>query len=200
MSHNGNLMKFPQSFRAGDFIQWRLNATTDNFNEPISSPDWTVIYYFRTNTDFLGATATSSAHLDGFQFSLASNVTETFLTGFWYYQAVANKSGEKKQTIASGKFEVLPNLSFSGNNPKALDGRTQSQKDFDAIEAAIRAIYSGGVVQEYKIGNRDVKKYDLSELIILRDKLKAILVREKKAEMIANGLGNPHNLYIRNRG
>ena len=35
---------------------------------------------------------------------------------------------------------------------------------------------------------------------MLRDKLKNILVREKKAEMIANGLGNPHNLYIRTRG
>ena len=193
-------MKFPQKFRAGDFIQWRLNATTDNFNEPISSPDWTVIYYFRTNTDFLGATATSTAHLDGFQFSLASSVTETFSTGNWFYQAVANKSGAEKQTVASGKFEVLPNLSFTGSNPEALDDRTQAQKDFDAIESAIRAIISGGVVQEYKIGNRDVKKYELAELIMLRDKLKAILVREKKAEMIANGVGNPHNLYIRNRG
>ncbi len=193
-------MKFPQSFRAGDYIQWRLNATTDNFNEPISSPDWSVTYYFRTNTDFLGATATSTVHLDGFQFSLASNVTETFTAGNWYYQAVADKSGAEKQTIATGKFEVLPSLAFTGSTPEALDGRTQAQKDFDAVEAAIRAIISGGVVQEYKIGNRDVKKYDLSELIMLRDKLKSILVREKKAEMIANGLGNPHNLYIRNRG
>ena len=74
-------MKFPQKFRAGDYLQWRLNSTTDNFNEPISSPDWSVTYYFRTNTDFLGATATSTAHLDGFQFTLASNVTETFTAG-----------------------------------------------------------------------------------------------------------------------
>ena len=193
-------MKFPQKFRAGDFIQWRLNSTTDNFNEPISSPDWSVTYYFRTDKQNIAATATSTAHLDGFQFSLASNVTETFSSGNWYYQAIADKSGAEKQTVATGKFEVLPNLIYSGNNPAAFDGRTQAQKDFDAIEAAIRAIVSGGVVQEYKIGNRDVKKYELAELIMLRDKFKAILVREKKAEMIANGLGNPHNLYIRNRG
>lgn len=197
---NGNFMKFPQKFRAGDYIQWRLNSTTDNFGEPISSPDWSVNYYFRTNTDFLGATAASSVYLDGFQFSLASSVTETFNAGDWFYQAVANKSGAEKQTIATGKFEVLPNLSFSGSNPEAVDGRTQAKKDLDAIEAAIRAIYNGGVVQEYKIGNRDVKKYDLPDLIMLRDKLKAIVIREDKAQMIANGLGNPHNLYIRNRG
>jgi len=192
-------MKFPQTFRAGDYLQWRLPSTTDNFGEPISSPDWSVNYYFRTNTDFLGATAASSAYSDGFQFSLASNVTETFSVGNWFYQAVANTGGAKKQTIATGTFEVLPNLSFTGSTPEALDGRTQAKKDLDAIEATIRAISTGGAVQEYKIGNRDVKKYDLPDLIMLRDKLKAIVVREDKAQMIANGLGNPHNLYVRTR-
>ena len=106
-------MKFPQQFRAGDFIQWRLDSTTDNFGEPISSPDWTVIYYFRTNTAFEGATVTGTAYLDGFQFSLASNVTEAFNVGNWFYQAVANKSGNEKQTIATGQFKVLPNLTYT---------------------------------------------------------------------------------------
>ena len=136
-------MKFPQQFRAGDFIQWRLDSTTDNFGDPISSPDWTVIYYFRTNSDFEGATATSTAYLDGFQFSLTSTVTEAFNVGNWFYQAVANKSGNEKQTIATGRFKVLPNLTFTGSNPEALDDRTQLQKDYDAIEETIRALING---------------------------------------------------------
>ena len=194
------IMKFPNSFRAGDYVQWRLPSTTDNFNDPISSPDWSVTYYFRTNAEFEGASTTSSAYLDGFQFTLASNVTEGFEAGKWFYQAVADKSGAEKQTIATGSFQVLPSLTFSGSNPEAIDGRTQLQKDFEAVEAAIRAIVSGGVVKKYKIGNRDVEKYELAELIMLRDKYKSMLVREQKAEMIANGLGNPHNLYVRTRG
>lgn len=199
MSRNGDFMKIPKTVRAGDYVQWVLNSSTDNFGEPISSPDWSVIYYFRTNKDFEGATASSTAYNDGFKFTLDSSVTENFEAGTWYYQAIANKSGAEKQTIASGKIEVLPNLAFTGSNPSALDNRTQAKKDLDAIEATIRAISTGGAVQEYKIGNRDVKKYDLPELIMLRDKLKAITVREDKAEMIANGLGNPHNLYVRTR-
>ena len=135
----------------------------------------------------------------GFAFEIAPATTANFDAGSWFYQAVANESGNKKQTIASGRFEVLASRAYTGT-PAALDGRTQLKKDFDAIEAAIRAIIDGGVVQEYKIGSRDVKKYDLTELIMLRDKYKGMLVREQKAEMIANGLGNPHNLYIRNRG
>ena len=198
--HHGKFVTTPKKIIAGDYTQWTLNATQDHFGNPISSPDWSVTYYFRTNSDFIGATVTSTAYEDGFKFTLASNVTENFTAGDWYYQAIADKSGAEKQTIATGKLKVLQSLVYSGSNPIAIDGRSQAQKDFDAIENAIRALISGGVVQEYKIGNRDVKKYQLSELIMLRDKLKNILVREKKAEMIANGLGNPHNLYIRTRG
>ena len=126
-------------------------------------------------------------------------MTTNFDAGNWFYQAVANKSGQETQTIFSGAFEVLASRAYTGT-PAALDGRSQLKKDLDAIDAAIRAIIEGGVVQEYKIGSRDVKKYELAELIMLRDRYKAMFVREQKAQMIANGLGNPHNLYIRNRG
>ena len=42
-------MLFPTKFRSGDTIEWTLNATTDTYGNPISSPDWSVIYYLRTN-------------------------------------------------------------------------------------------------------------------------------------------------------
>ena len=199
MSQIGKNMTFPSEIRAGDFIQWRLAATQDKFGNSISSPDWSVIYYLRTNSGPLGATVNSSAFNDGFQFSIASNVSATFVKGDWYYQAVANKSGAEKQTIATGAFKVLPSLEFSGtaNN---FDGRSQVEKDLETIQTAIRNIISGGVVQEYKIGTRSAKKYELSELIMLESRYKAELVREKQAELIANGLGNPRATFVRFNG
>ena len=192
-------MTFPLEIRAGDLIQWRLAATRDVFGNIISSPDWSVIYYLRTNSVPLGATVNSSAFNDGFEFSIASNVSATFVQGDWYYQAVANKSGAEKQTIATGAFKVLPSLEFSGtaNN---FDGRSQVEKDLETIQAAIRNIVSGGVVQEYKIGTRSAKKYELSELIMLESRYKAELIREKQAELIANGLGNPRATFVRFNG
>ena len=192
-------MTFPLEIRAGDLIQWRLAATRDVFGNSISSPDWSVIYYLRTNSGPLGATVNSSAFNDGFEFSIASNVSATFVQGDWYYQAVANKSGAEKQTIATGAFKVLPSLEFSGvaNN---FDGRSQVEKDLVTIQAAIRNIISGGVVQEYKIGTRSAKKYELSELIMLESRYKAELIREKQAELIANGLGNPRATFVRFNG
>ena len=111
-------------------------------------------------------------------------------------QAIANKSGSEKQTIATGSFKVLKSLEFS-NNPLYFDGRSQVEKDLETIQTAIRNIISGGVVQEYKIGTRTAKKYELSELIMLESRYKAELVREKQAELIANGLGNPRATFVR---
>ena len=187
---------FPNEIRAGDYVQWRIPASQDVFGNSISSPDWSVVYYLRTNTGPLGATISSSAFNDGFQFTIASNVTSTFTAGTWFYQAVANKSGAEKQTIYTGQFKVLESLEYSGTAVN-YDGRSQVEKDLATIQAAIRNIISGGAIQEYKIGTRTAKKYELSELIQLESRYKAELVREKQAEMIANGLGNPRATFVR---
>ena len=199
MSQIGKKMTFPSEIRAGDLIQWRLPSTQDVFGNSISSPDWTVIYYLRTNTGPLGATISSTAFNDGFQFSIASNVSSTFATGNWFYQAIANKSGAEKQTIATGAFKVLESLEFSGTATN-YDGRTQIEKDLEIIQTAIRNIINGGAIQEYKIGTRTAKKYELSELIMLESRYKAELIREKQAELIANGLGNPRATFVRFNG
>ena len=180
-------------------MQWRIPASQDVFGNSISSPDWSVIYYLRTNLGPLGATISSSAYNDGFQFTIASNVTEAFAAGDWFYQAVANKSGNEKQTIYTGAFEVLEGLAYSGT-PSNYDGRSQVEKDLETIQTAIRNIISGGVVQEYKIGTRSAKKYELKELLALESRYKAELVREKQGEMIANGLGNPRATFVRFNG
>jgi hypothetical protein len=190
---------FPNEIRTGDYVQWRIPASQDVFGNSISSPDWSVVYYLRTNTGPLGATISSSAFNDGFQFTIASNVTATFTAGTWFYQAVANKSGAEKQTIYTGQFKVLESLEYSGTAVN-YDGRSQVEKDLATIQAAIRNIISGGAIQEYKIGTRTAKKYELSELIQLESRYKAELVREKQAEMIANGLGNPRATFVRFNG
>ena len=189
-------MTFPQKVIAGDFVQWRIPASQDVFGNSISSPDWSVVYYLRTNTSSEGATVNSSAYNDGFQFSIPAATTANFDAGNWFYQAVANKSGQETQTIYRGSFEVFATQFYSGT-PAAYDGRSQVEKDLDVIQAAIRTIISGGAIQEYKIGTRTAKKYELSELIMLEARYKAELVREKQAEMIANGLGNPRATFVR---
>ena len=189
-------MTIPSKVRAGDILQWRDSETQDVFGNSITSTEWSVTYYLRTNTAAEGATVTSTAYLSGWQFSVASTVTANFDAGNWYFQAVADKSSAEKQTILSGQFEVLPSLAYSGT-AAAFDGRSQIRKDLDLVQTAIRAVASGGGVKEYKIGSRSAKKYDLAELLQLEATLKAELAREEASEKIANGLGNPRQLFVR---
>jgi hypothetical protein len=189
-------MTIPSKVRAGDILQWRDSETEDVFGNAITSTEWNVTYYLRTNTASEAATVTSTAYLSGWQFTVASSVTTNFDAGDWYFQAVAAKSGQEKQTILSGQFEVLPSLAYSGS-ATAYDGRSQIRKDLDQVQTAIRTVASGGGVKEYKIGSRSAKKYDLAELFQLEAKLKAELAREETKEKIANGLGNPRNLFVR---
>ena len=188
-------MNIPSEIRAGDTIQWRDVEGVDNLGNTVSSAAYTLTYYLRFNAASEGATVVGTAYGTGWEFSIAAATSAGFDAGTWYWQAVATKTGSTI-TLGSGQSTVLAALSYSGT-PAALDGRSQAQKDLDAVQAAIRAIVAGGVAKEYTIGNRSLKKYDLTDLLALETKLKADVNREQKAQLIANGLGNPFNLFVR---
>jgi hypothetical protein len=38
---------------------------------------------------------------------------------------------------------------------------------------------------------------DMADLVMLESRLKTMVIREQKAALIANGLGNPTSLYVR---
>jgi hypothetical protein len=188
-------VNIPSEIRAGDTIQWRDVEGVDNLGNTVSSAAYTLTYYLRFNAASEGATVVGTAYGTGWEFSIAAATSAGFDAGTWYWQAVATKTGSTI-TLGSGQLTVLAALSYSGT-PAALDGRSQAQKDLDAVQAAIRAIVAGGVAKEYTIGNRSLKKYDLTDLLALETKLKADVNREQKAQLIANGLGNPFNLFVR---
>ena len=188
-------MNIPSEIRAGDTTQWRDVPGADNLGNVIDSTSYTLTYWLRTNTASEGASVVGTAHGTGWEFTIAANVSSGFDAGKWYWQAIASKSGSVI-TLGAGQLTVDAVLSYAGT-PGAFDGRTQAQIDLDAVQTAIRAIVSGGVAKEYTIGNRSLKKYDMADLLQLEAKLKAEVKREQMADLIANGLGNPHNLFVR---
>lgn len=175
-------------------MRWRDEASTDNLGNPIDSGSWTLTYYLRTNTASEGATVVGTASGTGWDFALAAATSAGFDAGQWYWQAIAT-SGSDKVTLGAGQLQVLPALNYTGT-PGAFDGRSQAQIDLDAVQVAIRTIVSGRSKQ-YSIGSRSFTSLDLSELMERESKLKAEVKREQMADLIANGLGNPHNLFVR---
>ena len=188
-------MNIPSEIRAGDTVKWRDDSTTDVFSNDINSSTWTLKYYLRTNTASEGHISTGSAFGEGWEFTISATDSALFEAGTWYWQSIAEKSGEKI-TLGSGQVTVTAALEYSGT-PNAFDGRSQAKKDLEAVQTAIRTLIKGGAVQEYKIGNRNLKRYDLGDLMQLEAQLKAEVARQGKADAIANGLGNPNNLFVR---
>jgi len=188
-------VKIPAQIRAGDTVKWRDVASKDVFGNAIDSGSWTLTYYLRTNTNHEGATVVGTAYGTGWEFSISQATSAGFDAGTWYWQAEATKAGEHI-TLGAGQLAVLAGMSYTGQ-PAAFDGRTQAQKDLDAVQAAIRAQISGGAVAEYSIGTRRLKKMELADLLTLESSLKVEVKREQAAALAANGLGNPHNLFVR---
>jgi len=188
-------VKIPAQIRAGDTIKWRDDAGVDNLGEAISSADYVLTYFLRTNTASEGATVVGSAYGTGWEFTISAATSAGFDAGDWFWQAIATQ-GSDKITLGAGQLQVLAALSYTGA-PGAVDGRTQAQQDLDAVQAAIRTMISGGAIAEYSIGSRSLKKMSTADLLALEAKLKSDVKREQMAELMANGLGNPHNLFVR---
>jgi hypothetical protein len=187
-------MKIPARIRAGDTSRWREVPFGGNLGEQITAATHSLTFYIRGQAG-QGATVQGTPIGEEWTFVFAP----TLVAGTYYWQAVAVEIGGTEQTTAgAGSLEILPNLAFSGT-PGEYDGRSQARKDLEACQAAIRSLVSGGAVAEYTIGNRRLKKMELSDLLALESKLKADVVREEAAMMIANGMGDPRKLHVRFR-
>ena len=186
----------PSIIVAGTTVEWVDKATTAGRNESITSPDWTMEYYLRTNVynQAHTATATQFNNSTGFEFTISADVSKNFSAGDWYYAARVFK-GSKVFEIATGQLTVKQSLQYSGT-PNGLDNRTQTEKDLESVEAAIRAMVADKA-QEYSIGNRTFKRIDLDKLRDLRAELKSRVATEKRYSVISQGLGDPKTLYVR---
>lgn len=186
----GAAVKIPARLTCGDSLTWFDCATRDNLGNEISSPDWTLTYAIR------GASSLTLTAVDdeGRWKTAISAVQSAALTaGVYFWQAFATK-GSERVTLGSGQITLEKNLATAADG---FDGRSQAAQDLAAVQAAIRAMISGGAVAEYTIGNRQIRKMSLESLLVLESRLKAEVVRERRAEKIAAGLGDPNRLLVR---
>lgn len=166
-------------------------------NQSITSGDYTLTWYFSGPTQF---SVVSTANNDGWETTLTSAQTAAMMpvapplsTPNYYWQATASNAS-RNVTIGNGSITVLKNLASA---PAGFDGRSQAERDLEAVQSAIKARISGGVISEYMIGTRRLRNEPMSELLALESRLKLIIARERRAQLIANGLGDPRNTFVR---
>ncbi len=188
-------MNIPSSLRAGTTVTWRDDSQVDPYGDPLQSTDsWVLKYYIRTNSAS-GLTATGSTYGTGWQFDLSTSDTAPLTAGDYFWQSIVSK-GSTEYSVGTGSLKVLQSLAYTGS-VSSIQEKTQVEQDLDAVQSAIRTLVSGGVAKEYSIGGRSIKKYELTDLMALESRLKYQLKLEQKAELIRNGLGNPHSMYVR---
>jgi len=190
-------LKIPSVIIQGDSVTWRDVAGRDNLGNMISSDGWALNWYFSGPTIL---TVASTAYQTGWETSLTSAQTAGFTavssgtnTPNYYWQATATK-GSEKVTLGTGQITISRNLATAS---AGFDGRTQAEIDLAAVQAAIRSRISGGVVAEYSIGTRRLRNEPVTELLALESRLKLIIAKERQAQSIANGLGDPRNTFVR---
>lgn len=187
-------MRIPATLAKGDSFTWKDDPTADNLQNTIDSNGYTLKYAIRgaANLDL-----TASADGPGWETTITSTQSATLQSGLYYWQAyvVDNPSSPTKRiTIGQGQLKITDDLTAA---TVGYNGKSQVQQDLEAVQGAMRSFVSGGAVQSYMIAGRSVQKMQMSDLITLEAKLKYQLKREQKADLIKNGLGNPHNMFVR---
>lgn len=185
----------PELIYAGDTVIFDVPEFTDSIGTAVNSGTYTLKWYARTNTASEGTTITGTAQSTGWRVTVPASTTLAFDAGLWTWQAVATYS-TLQYTAGRGQFTVKGTAAYTGT-PGAFDDRSRAEIDLSYVETAIRTLSQGGMVQEYTIGNRNLKRYKMPELLQLRDVLKAEVDRERRAEKIRQGLGNPGVARVR---
>jgi hypothetical protein len=189
----------PDLIYAGDTVIFDVPAFKDAIGTTIDSGTYTLKWYARTNTASEGATITGVAEGDGWRITIPASTSANFDAGLWTWQAVATEDTNNTQyTAGRGQFTVKATASYTGT-PGAFDDRSRAEIDLENVDAAIRTLSSGGMVQEYSIGGRSLRRYKMTELLELRSTLQNEVAMERRRERIRQGLGNPGLAKVRFR-
>lgn len=169
----------PSKFAVGESLSWEKSFSL----YPASV--WSLTYYFRgAGTGF---DAVASADGTDFLIVVAASVTAEMSPGRYSFQAFV-ASGGKRVQVDAGDVTVIRDLAALAADD-SFDNRSQVKKTLDAIDALIEGKASLDQL-EYEIGNRKLRRYEMRDLLALRDKYAKLYAAELRAENAAKG-GSP---------
>ena len=166
----------PNSFTVGESFSW-----TKSFSlYPTSS--WALTYHFRGVGQ--GFDVVGTANGIKFELSALASQTNGCVAGKYAYQAFVTKNTEKI-LVDEGLVLVHPSLASVAANA-TFDGRSNAQKILDAIDAMVQGKATLDQ-QAYQIGNRQLSRIPIPDLIVLRDKYQRIVSEEKRVQGLKSG-------------
>lgn len=180
----------PRTLRAGDTWKWRREDLAD-----YPAPTWTLKYRFKSAAGGFEVVAAASGALH--QVTVAASTTAGFAAGTYSWAAWV-ESGAEQYTVGSGTVTIEPNLR-AGAATDALDARSHARKVLAAIEAVLEGRASRDQ-EEYRIGDRMLKRTPIADLLRLRALYRKEVAAEDAAAAIANGTGTGRRILTRFSG
>lgn len=175
----------PKRFNAGENLTWSKSLG----DYPAST--WTLTYTLFNASNAYSFVATADG--DAYSIDVQSATTATWAAGKYAWTAFVS-DGTEQHTVADGTWVV-------GDNPStvsARDGRSHARKMLDAIESALEGQATADQLDilATAIGDRNISR-NSAKLIEMRDKYRAEVVAEDRAEAVARGESRPG--FIRTR-
>jgi hypothetical protein len=156
---------------------------------------WELTYYFR-NASGTGFNAPATA--DGNSWKVSVLVPVSVGAGRVDWEAWVKK-GSDERLADKGTATVTASLKALATDA-VFDGRTQAERDLDAVRAALTPATSAGV-QSYEIGgvgtNRRISYFEKSELLALETQLAQRVNSERRAAARRQGAPYFKNIHLR---
>jgi hypothetical protein len=173
----------PSSVNAGDTWRW-----TRSLADYPASAGWALSYTLINASAKI--TISASASGDDHAVTVAAATTAGYAAGTYDWRARVSKDGEV-YTVGEGRITVRNAFAAS-----TFDARSHARKTLDAIEAVIEGRASSAVA-EYTIAGRSLKHIPVADLLALRDKYRAEVLREDAAAAVAAGLPDRRRVFVR---
>ncbi len=173
----------PSSVNAGDTWRW-----TRSLADYPASAGWALSYTLINASAKI--TVNASASGDDHAVTVAAATTAGYAAGTYDWRARVSKAGEV-YTVGEGRITVRNAYAAS-----TFDARSHARKTLDAIEAVIEGRASSSTA-EYQIAGRQLKYIPVADLLALRDKYRAEVLREDAAAAVAAGLPDRRRVFVR---
>jgi hypothetical protein len=157
-----------------------------------ASAGWVLAYRLVPRGAGSAITITCTASGEQHRAQVAAGATAAWAAGTYSWHSYVTKAAES-YSVATGSIQLLanPRTTTSG-----LDLRTNAQIALDAVQATLSGKATSGT-SSYRIGERELRSYTITELIQLESKLKADVAREINAARIAAGQPSNRQIHVR---
>jgi hypothetical protein len=153
----------PREIRAGDTIQW---ARAYDEYPPGTEAGYTLTYTFvsQTATIQINGAMVAANNSENFNVTVPASVTALWAAGHYRWQAYIMDNQANRWTVAEGVVEILPNLQVT---TAGLDDRAPDEITLANIDLMLAGKATADV-QEYKVFERELRRYTWKELLEVR--------------------------------